>query len=155
MKQRPLTAKQVMFCEEYLIDLNALQAALRAGYSPHTAGVTGCENLKKPRIAAFIADALAKRTEKVQYTAQNLLEDMLHVLNIARDSAEEGGSANISAFKGLADSVGKHIGVQAFSEKTELVHSGAVTHETPTIEKDLLTALFERKREERSNTKVH
>ena len=38
-----MTAKQKRFCEEYLIDLNATQAAIRAGYSPETAGAIGAE----------------------------------------------------------------------------------------------------------------
>jgi phage terminase small subunit len=41
-----LTDKQGMFCREYLIDLNATQAAIRAGYSEKTARASGCENLK-------------------------------------------------------------------------------------------------------------
>jgi len=47
-----LTPKQKAFVEEYLIDLNATQAAIRAGYSPATAGSIGSENLKKPEIRA-------------------------------------------------------------------------------------------------------
>ena len=43
-----MTEKQKLFCEEYLIDLNATQAALRAGYSEKTAYSIGNENLKKP-----------------------------------------------------------------------------------------------------------
>jgi phage terminase small subunit len=49
-----LTAKQQRFCEEYLIDLNATQAAIRAGYSKKTANVIGCENLTKPSIRKCI-----------------------------------------------------------------------------------------------------
>ena len=45
-----MTKKQKRFVEEYLIDLNATQAAIRAGYSPDTAGSIGAENLKKPEI---------------------------------------------------------------------------------------------------------
>ena len=45
-----MTEKQKLFCEEYLIDLNATQAALRAGYSEKTAYSIGNENLKKPEI---------------------------------------------------------------------------------------------------------
>jgi phage terminase small subunit len=50
-----LTAKQERFVQEYLIDLNATQAAIRAGYSAKTASETGYENLRKPQIAARIA----------------------------------------------------------------------------------------------------
>ena len=52
--ENKLTDKQRRFCEEYCIDLNATQAAIRAGYSKDTAGVIGCENLKKPNVAEYI-----------------------------------------------------------------------------------------------------
>ncbi len=45
-----LTDRQEMFCREYLIDLNATQAAIRAGYSAKTANRTASENLSKPDI---------------------------------------------------------------------------------------------------------
>ena len=50
MRLVALTEKQKRFCDEYLIDLNATQAAIRAGYSPDTAYSIGQENLKKPEI---------------------------------------------------------------------------------------------------------
>lgn len=49
-----LTAKQQRFCDEYLIDLNATQAAIRAGYKQKTATAIGCENLTKPYIQEYI-----------------------------------------------------------------------------------------------------
>ena len=54
-----LTPKQQRFIDEYLIDLNATQAAIRAGYSPRTARQIGQENLSKPVIAAAVAKATA------------------------------------------------------------------------------------------------
>ena len=56
-----MTAKQMRFCDEYLIDLNATQAAIRAGYSEKTAGVTAAENLKKPNIKAYIAARMEEK----------------------------------------------------------------------------------------------
>ncbi len=55
-----MTAKQKRFCDEYLIDLNATQAAIRAGYSEKTAGVIGAENLKKPYIKEYIENRLSE-----------------------------------------------------------------------------------------------
>ncbi len=52
-----LTPKQARFVEEYLIDLNATQAAIRAGYSAKTARAMGCENLTKPDIQAAVTEA--------------------------------------------------------------------------------------------------
>src|SRR5262249_54511607 len=54
-----LTDKQTRFVAEYLVDLNATQAAIRAGYSRKTAEQQGYENLRKPQIAAAIAEAQA------------------------------------------------------------------------------------------------
>ena len=54
-KQRPLTAKQQRFCEEYQVDLNATQAAIRAGYAASSVRWTGCTNLTKPNIKSEIA----------------------------------------------------------------------------------------------------
>lgn len=61
-----LTDKQARFVEEYLIDLNATQAAIRAGYSPDTAGVIGCENLTKPNIQEAIQTAQEARSKRTQ-----------------------------------------------------------------------------------------
>ena len=54
-----LTAKQQRFCDEYLIDLNATQAAIRAGYSEKTAYSIGTENLRKPEIKKYIDKRMA------------------------------------------------------------------------------------------------
>lgn len=56
-----MTAKQKRFCDEYLIDLNATQAAIRAGYSKKTAYAIGVENLKKVEIKKYIADRMAEK----------------------------------------------------------------------------------------------
>lgn len=85
-----LREKQRLFVEEYLIDLNATQAAIRAGYSKKTAGQIGDENLKKPQIAQAIKEALDSRSKRVQvdadYVLNRLVEiDQLDVLDILRD----------------------------------------------------------------------
>lgn len=56
-----LTAKQQRFVDEYLIDLNATQAAIRAGYAKKAARSIGQENLTKPDIKAYIADRMAEK----------------------------------------------------------------------------------------------
>jgi len=73
-----LTAKQQRFVEEYLVDLSATQAAIRAGYSEKTAGRTGHENLKKPEIAEAIQQRIGERSERTQLTADEV------VLQLAR-----------------------------------------------------------------------
>lgn len=59
-----LTKKQQLFVQEYLIDLNATQAAIRAGYSIESARDIGCENLTKPNIQKEIARAMAERSKR-------------------------------------------------------------------------------------------
>ncbi len=60
-----LTAKQQRFCDEYLIDLNATQAAIRAGYSEKTAAVIATENLRKPNIRDYIEKRMAEKEESL------------------------------------------------------------------------------------------
>ena len=71
-----LTPKQARFVQEYLIDLNAAQAAIRAGYSAKTARVIGHENLIKPDIAAAIEKAMAERAERTELTADWVVDPM-------------------------------------------------------------------------------
>lgn len=61
MAEKKLTAKQQRFCDEYLIDLNATQAAIRAGYSEKTARQMGTENLSKPSIREYIDERMAEK----------------------------------------------------------------------------------------------
>ena len=68
-----LTPKQARFVAEYLIDLNATQAAIRAGYSKRTARQVGAENLTKPVIADAISAAQAERAERTLIDADWVL----------------------------------------------------------------------------------
>lgn len=69
-----LTAKQAAFVREYLIDMNATQAAIRAGYSERTAEKIGSENLRKPDIKAAVDAALAERSERTKINADWVLK---------------------------------------------------------------------------------
>jgi len=74
-----LTAKQKRFVEEYLIDLNATQAAIRAGYSPNTAYSIGNENLNKPEIRARIDKAMAERSKRTGINADRVLQELARI----------------------------------------------------------------------------
>ncbi|MGN6124878.1 MAG: terminase small subunit [Sphingomonas oligoaromativorans] len=74
-----LTPKQARFVEEYLVDLNATQAAIRAGYSAKTAGQIGEENLRKPEIAKAIAEAREARSIRTQITQDRVLEELAKI----------------------------------------------------------------------------
>ncbi|MBY0138369.1 terminase small subunit [Paracoccus yeei] len=74
-----LTAKQARFVEEYLIDLNATQAAIRAGYSPRTAEQQGSRLLRNAQVAAAATEAQAARSAKTQITQERVLEELAKV----------------------------------------------------------------------------
>lgn len=74
IKDGGLSLKQRSFVQEYLIDLNATQAALRAGYSKKTAQAIGRENMQKPLIAAEISAAMAKRSADTGITQAAVLK---------------------------------------------------------------------------------
>lgn len=74
-----MTKKQKLFCEEYLIDLNATQAAIRAGYSPETAGAIGSENLAKPEIRACIDRSMAERSKRTGINADRVVMELAKI----------------------------------------------------------------------------
>lgn len=74
-----LTKKQRLFVEEYLIDLNATQAAIRAGYSTDTAKVIGCENLTKPNIRTHIDKAMAERSKRTGVNADRVIMELAKI----------------------------------------------------------------------------
>ena len=74
-----MTKKQKRFVEEYLIDLNATQAAIRAGYSPDTAGSIGAENLKKPEIKSRIDKAMAERSKRTGINQDRVLQELARI----------------------------------------------------------------------------
>lgn len=69
-----MTPKQQRFVEEYLIDLNATQAAIRVGYAPGSADVTGARLLGNASVAAAIQNAMDKRTERTEINADWVLK---------------------------------------------------------------------------------
>lgn len=70
-----MTPKQQKFVEEYLIDLNATQAAIRAGYKARRADSIGHENLRKHEIAIAIQEAMQGRSERTQIDADRVLQE--------------------------------------------------------------------------------
>jgi phage terminase small subunit len=110
-----MTPKQQLFVREYLVDLNATQAAIRAGYSAKTARSIGSELLTNPDIAAAVQAAADKRSAKAEITAQAVLQNIQRIAT--RAEADEDWQA---ALKGN-ELLGKHL--KLFTEKVE--HTGA------------------------------
>lgn len=74
-----LAPKMRLFALEYLVDLNASQAHIRAGYAPKNADVAGPRMLKHPGVRAFLDAALAKREAKLVLSAERVLQELMRV----------------------------------------------------------------------------
>lgn len=85
---KKLTAKQQRFCDEYLIDLNATQAAIRAGYSKKTAGAIATENLQKPYIKEYIEKRMAEKEAALVADQDEVLKYLTMVLRGESQSEE-------------------------------------------------------------------
>lgn len=75
-----MTAKQQRFCDEYLIDLNATQAAIRAGYSEKTAGGIASEYLRKPQIKEYISQRMNSKNDALIATQDEVLRYLTSVM---------------------------------------------------------------------------
>ncbi len=108
-----MTPKQLRFVDEYLIDLNAKRAAMRAGYAAKTAEQQGYQLLQHPSVAAAVADRIEQRSEQTGI-------DAAWVLTKAVELHEHAMAAGAFApAKGALELIGKHINVQAFREQNE------------------------------------
>ncbi len=100
-----MTPKQQRFAEEYVVDHNATQAAIRAGYSPKTAYSIGHENLKKPEIAAAIAAEQARLRRRNNVTIGSMTEEMRENRDLAvangQAAAAQQASMGIAKLHGL------------------------------------------------------
>lgn len=107
-----LTAKQQTFVQEYLVDLNATQAAIRAGYSEKTAAEIGCENLTKPQIADAVAVAARARAKRTGIDADMVIDGLIDVWRAAV------ATDNLPAATRALELLGKNLGM--FGVKIEL-----------------------------------
>lgn len=117
-----MNARQKRFCDEYLIDCNATQAAIRAGYSPKTAKSIGQENLTKPDLKAYIDEQLERLHNEKTADAQEVLEYLTAVmrgqhteqtLQLVGDGVQTITDIDVSAKERLkaAELIGKRYGM--------------------------------------------
>lgn len=111
-RARPLNAKQQRFVQEYLVDLNATQAAIRAGYSEKTANEQGSRLLANVSVAAAVHGAMAALAEKIELTAEWVCHEL--VANARKARAANDFAASNRALELL----GKHLG--AFPDKLNI-----------------------------------
>lgn len=100
-----MTPKQQRFVQEYLVDLNATQAAIRAGYSEPSAYAIGVENLRKPQIQALIKEAQQERAVRSGLTQDYVLAR----LQVEAEFSDKGSSPG-ARVKAL-ELIGKHLGM--------------------------------------------
>ena len=81
-----LTAKQQRFCDEYLIDLNATQAAIRAGYSENTAEQIGYQLLQKTSVHDYISKRMAEKEKELIADQDEVLKYLTSVMRGQRQS---------------------------------------------------------------------
>lgn len=135
-----LTDRQEAFVREYLVDLNATQAAIRAGYSKNTAKSIGHENLTKPDIRARIEELQGKRAEKLELDAewvlrklQTVAERSLQEEPVMKWDYDEKKLVETGEFQfdsqganRALELIGKHLGM--FTEKVKMDVQGEVNH---------------------------
>lgn len=123
---KKLTKKQQMFVDEYIIDLNGTQAAIRAGYSKKSARQAGTENLSKPSIREAIDERLAEKKEKLIMKQDEILERLTK-----QGRREETDYQVVIVEEPIFDETNQLIGVE---KKPQIV-------EIPTQNKDAIKAL--------------
>ena len=137
-----LTEKQMKFCEEYLVDLNATQAAIRAGYSEDSAKQIAYENLTKPYLVEYLEARQKQLREKTQITQEwvvNRLKEISDrcmqaepVLKFIGGEYVESGEFKFdsSGANKATELLGRHIGIfekdnkQKTPEKVEITFNG-------------------------------
>ena len=116
-----LTPKQQLFVEEYLVDLNATQAAIRAGYSKKTANEQGSQLLAKRSIGEAVAEAQATRSERTGITQDEVIQ------GLKKEAALDGEGSSHSARVAAWAHLGKHLGI--FTDNLNLGGSIGIRHE--------------------------
>ena len=121
-----LTAKQRLFISEYMVDMNASKAAIRAGYSEDTAAQIGYENLRKPEIEREIESLMEQRAQRLSVTADYVVSAIRETIERSRQAApvfvrgklvEGVFQFDASAVLKGAELLGKHL--KLFTEKPE------------------------------------
>jgi phage terminase small subunit len=115
----PLNPKQQLFVAEYLKDLNASAACLRAGYRTKNPDVVGPRLLGRVGIREAVDASLAKRNQKVELTAELVIGNMRRLAEKAEDAEDYGAAIKAT------ETLGKHL--KLWTDKVE--HSGRMTLE--------------------------
>lgn len=127
-----LTRKQARFVEEYVVDLNATQAAIRSGHSERTAASIGSENLRKPEIAAAIERALEARSARTGITQDRVLRELEALAFSSVDHYRVSTSGEVSLAPGAPGHAMQ--AVQSIKRKVSTRGTGARTETVREVE---------------------
>ncbi len=131
-----MTKKQKRFVEEYLIDLNATQAAIRAGYRPDNAYSIGSENLRKPEVKAAIDRAIAERSKRTGINQDRIIRELARIglakitdvvdrkIGEIKEDASEDDLACIQSIKVKPGEFGTEREVKMYDKRSALVDLG-------------------------------
>ncbi len=104
-----LTEKQKMFVQEYLVDLNATQAAVRAGYSQKRASEIGYQLLQKTTVQAAIHDAMEARQQRTEVTQDYVIDKLREIAEMRASDCPESDLKYGNKIKAI-ELLGKHVG---------------------------------------------
>ena len=105
-----MTPKQQLFVDEYLIDLNATQAAIRAGYSARTAEQQGPRLLGNVEVAAAIEARMKVRSERLEIEADRVLQGIARIA-FAKPETDKAGDVKVSDKLAALKLLGEHLGL--------------------------------------------
>ena len=124
--EQELTTKQRRFCEEYAVDCNGTQAAIRAGYKEHSATVIAYENLMKPYVRGYVEKLINDKISRTEITADRVLQAIADIAFAEKDVANRD---KLKALEMLSKHFEKADG--KFTEIVEQSISVEVTSEIP------------------------
>lgn len=119
-----LTPKQIRFVDEYMVDFNATQAAIRAGYKAKTAHVIGAENLRKPKIAEEIARRQKDLQKRTEVSQDRVVKELARI-----------------AFANIADYLHVETQTRTKDDGTEVTYQTVMFNETQELSADQRAAL--------------
>lgn len=172
-----LTPKQQRFVEEYLVDLNATRAAIRAGYSEKTACEQASRLLANVKVAAAIAEGKKQRSEETKITAEWVLNNLKNIAERCMQAApvldkkgdrvyiENAEGERVPAFtfdsagaNRSLELLGKHLSL--FTDRQEITNpdgslSKAMTDEQAAAKVDMIMRAAQRRRDEAGKNNGH
>ena len=105
-----MTPKQKRFVQEYLVDLNATQAAIRAGYREQSARITASKNLARPDIQEAIAEGMGELARRAEITQEEVLAELKQIALAPASDVKESTLRYSNKIRAL-ELLGKHLGI--------------------------------------------